>query len=304
MHAMKHRIKTADDITWLLAHTHAFQGGQVTDLHLRKQRLFDESTGREISAGNTITAVIRYEVAIKGPAGLYALSRVARLTMAGATEFSIFEHEGADCSELGTIHAEASAGRLRFWFDPHGELYVICDEAVLEEVSVPVLSHPRRTGMTAWTFQAQSGSLPGVDWFLGQLDRLGAPCMWRGSRVAPAHQTLRWEGRFMPEVRRSAKQPQPRSAGVFVQAHGPLDGCAFLLTIRAAHPQDSGTSRLFTALTDVIARSFTGMCVIGDQLMDGEEWLGGRGLEARDTPALRRDESGRMQPAEQPREGL
>lgn len=303
---MKQRIKTADDIAWLLEHTHAFQGGQVTDLHLRKQRLFDEATGREITAGNTITAVIRYEVAVKGRSGLYALTRVARLTMVGATDFSIFEHEGADCAEIGTIHAEASGGRLRFWFDPHGELYVICDEALLEEVSTPVLSQPRRTGMTEWAFQAPAGALPNVDWFLEHLDRLGAPCAWRaGSRSASPHQTLRWEGRFIPaDGPRPAKGTagQPPSHGVFVQAHGPVDGCEFVLTLRAAHPQDSRTSRLFVTLADLIAGSFPGMCLIGDQLMQGSEWLGGLGIEGRlaqgEMIYRRCDERGTMQPAD------
>src|SRR5437867_10158396 len=83
---MIRRIKTAEDLAWLLAHTHAFQGGQVTDLHVRKHRLFDEASGREITAGTTIIAVIRYELAVRGFDRFYAVTRVAKLTMTGRSE--------------------------------------------------------------------------------------------------------------------------------------------------------------------------------------------------------------------------
>lgn len=300
---MKYRIKTGEELAWLLDHTHAFQGGQVTDLHVRKQRLYDESTGLHITAGTTITAIIRYDLAVRGDAGLYPLTRVAKLTMAGATDFSIFEQEGADCSEIGTIHAETSGGRLRFWFDPHGELYVICDEALLEEVSVPGAGRPSRTGMTEWTFQAPAGSLPTVKWLLDHLDRAGVPCTWQaGKRSSGAHQTLRWEGRLVPApYRPRGSQGQPRSGGVLVQAYGPLDGCAFVIALRAASPQDGATGRLFIALADLIARSFPGMCLTGDQVMDGEEWLG-HGLDGQPAQRSAPDQAGevirRMQPAE------
>jgi len=275
---VKYSIKTGDDLTWLLAHTHAFQGGQVTDLHIRKQRLFDETTGRDIAAGTTIAAVIRYDLAIQGDTGLYPLTRVARLTMVGATDFSIFEQEGADCSEIGTIHAEASAGRLRFWFDPHGELYVICDEAVLEEISLPGTGQPSRTGMTEWTFQAPTGALPSVSWLLAHLDRAGVPCTWQAAKRSPSsHRALRWEGRLVPATaphRPVGGRGRPRIGGVLVQAYGPLDSYEFMIALRAASPQDRATGRLFIALADLIARSFPGLCLVGDQIMDGEEWLG------------------------------
>ena len=134
---MLRRIKTSDDLVWLLNHSHSFHGGQINELHVRKQRMFDESSGREVVAGTNLTAVIRYEVAVRGPEGLYAVTRVARLIMRGVTDFSIFEQEGADCSEIHTIHAEVAGGRLRFWFDPRGEFYAVCDQAELDEVSRP-----------------------------------------------------------------------------------------------------------------------------------------------------------------------
>ena len=38
------------------------------------------------------------------------MARVAKLTMSGVTDFSLFEQEGSDCSEIGVIHAEATGG--------------------------------------------------------------------------------------------------------------------------------------------------------------------------------------------------
>jgi hypothetical protein len=276
---MIRRIKTVEDLAWLLAHTHAFQGGQVTDLHVRKHRLFDEASGREITAGTTIIAVIRYELAVRGSDCVYAVTRVAKLTMTGVTDFSIFEQEGADFSEIGVTHAEASDGQLRFWFDPRGELYVICDEAQIEEVSRPGASRPLRTGMTEWTFQAQTGALPDVAWFLDHLDRAGLPCAWRAVKPqAPSHPALRWEGYLVPASAHGAR----RTGGVFVQAYGPLDGCGFGITIRASDPHQDGVGRLLVALADIIARSFEGTCLCGNHIMERNEWLGeqkvGRGV--------------------------
>src|SRR3982751_973473 len=168
-------IRTSEDLRWLLAHTQAFPGGQITSLTVQKQRIFDEASGRDITAGTTISTVIRYEIAIRGVEGIYSVSRVAKLSMKGVTDFSIFEQEGADFSEIHLLHAEISGGRLRFWFDPHGELYVICEQAELEEVSRPGSVRPVRTGMTEWTFQAETGDLPDIEWFLQHLDRMGCP---------------------------------------------------------------------------------------------------------------------------------
>src|SRR5881296_214462 len=269
---MIRRIKTAEDLAWLLAHTHAFQGGQVTDLHVRKHRLFDEASGREITAGTTIIAVIRYELAVRGFDRFYAVTRVAKLTMTGVTDFSIFEQEGADFSEIGVTHAEASDGQLRFWFDPRGELYVICDEAEIEEVSRPGTSSLIPTGMTEWTFQAETGDLPPVAWFLDQLDQVGIPCAWRThKRSAPAHPALRWEGHLIP----SSAHDVPR-AGVHMQGYGPLDASGFGITLRTADPHGSGTARLLVALADITARSFSGTCLAGTQVMERDEWLAGQ----------------------------
>ncbi|MBI3604315.1 MAG: hypothetical protein HY205_07720 [Nitrospirae bacterium] len=278
---MKHRIKSADDVAWLLDHTHAFQGGQVVDVHIHKRRLLDEATGREVPAGTVITAVIRYDAAVRGIGEHHTITRVAKLLMSGATDFSIFEQEGADFSEIGVIHAEASGGRLRFWFDPHGELYVICDEAEIEEVSTPGPAKPMRSGMTEWTFQSQTGKLPAAAWFLEHLDRAGLPCAWRAvKRSAASHPTLRWEGYLVPASDQGlpqGTQTKPKS-GIHLRAFGPLDGCNFVLTLRATAPHENGTGQLLITLADLIARSFAGTCLAGNQIMEGEEWLGDPGL--------------------------
>src|SRR5574341_1798003 len=125
MGPVKYRIKTAEDLAWLMEHTRGFRGGQVLELHVQKRRVFDEASGRDVDAGTVVGAAIRYDRTLRRTEGLYAVTRVARLTMTGVTDFSIFEQEGADFSEIGEAHAEASEGRLRFWFDPCGELYVI-----------------------------------------------------------------------------------------------------------------------------------------------------------------------------------
>jgi hypothetical protein len=268
---MVRRIKTPDDLAWLLRHSHSFHGGQINELQLRKQRMFDESSGREVVAGTVLTAVIRYEAALRGPEGCYAVTRVARLTMRGVTDLSVFEQEGADCSEIHTIHAEAVGGRLRFWFDPRGEFYVVCDEAELDEVSRPGHSRPIRAGMSEWTFQARTGELPTVEWLLARLDRAGLPCSWRSvKRAARPHPTMRWEGYLIPA---SARESDSRT-GLHVQTYGRLDDCDFGITLRAIDPHENGTGRLLVVLADIIARNFPGTCLSGNHVMERDEWLG------------------------------
>ncbi len=271
---MKQRTKTPDDLTWLLEHTRRFQGGQVTDVHMQKRRLFDEGTGREVMAGTVLTAVIRYELPTFSTDGTYPITRVAKLTMLGVTDFSIFEQEGADCSEIGVIHAEAREGRLRFWFDPQGELYVICDEAELEEVSMPSSGQPMPSGITDWTFQAQAGELPEISWFLQHLDRAGIPCAWRAAkRPVPCHPAWRWAGHLMP----ASKQEASEGELVHIQTYGPLDGCGFGVTLRARDPHGTETYRLLLVLADIIMRHFEGTCLAGRHIMERDEWCGAQG---------------------------
>lgn len=273
MERMIRRIKTADDVAWFLGHTRAFPGGQVTDLHVHKQLLFDEISGRELVAGMIITAVIRYELAVRESGELVAVNRVAKLTMKGVTDFSIFEQEGTNFSQIGVIHAEASGGRLRFWFDPHGELYVICDEAQIEEVSRPGMGLPIRAGMTEWTFQAESGELPDITWLLAHLDRAGLPCAWRAMKHSTSsHPAVRWSGLLVP----TSPHGFPKNSGVQVQAYGPLDGSSFGITLRASDPYEDSAARLLMVVADIIARSFTGMCLTRNHVVERDEWLHGR----------------------------
>jgi len=267
---MPRRIKSPEELRWLIEHTHGFHGGQISDVQIRKQRLFDETSGRELTAGTLITLTIRYEHLAAGDDPLLAVHRVAKLTMRGVTDFSVFEQDGADFSEIGLLHAEASGGRLRFWFDPNGELYVICDEAELDEVSRPGTGQLMRTGTSEWTFQARTGDLPDIGWFLEQLDRAGMPCAWRGTKPsASLHPAMRWSGVLFPALDRHAG----RTTGVQMQTYGSLDGCGFGVTLRAADPHETVTARLLVILADIIARSFSGLCLARNQVVERDEWL-------------------------------
>ncbi len=275
---MKQRIRTPDDLAWLLEHTRRFHGGQVTDLHVQKRRIFDEGSGREVMAGTILTVVVRYELPCPGSFGLYGITRVARLRMLGVTDFSVFEQEGSDCSEIGVIHAEATGERLRFWFDPEGELYVICDEAELEEVTMPRAGRPVPANITDWTFQAQTGDLPAVSWLLERLDQAGIPCAWRAAkRPACSHPAYQWEGHLMP----ASKEETARGGLVYVQTYGPLDGRGFGLTIRACDPYEVEAGRLLLVLADIIVRDFEGTCLAGRQPLEQHEWIDTRGVGAR-----------------------
>jgi|CXWL01.1.fsa_nt_gi hypothetical protein len=273
--SMSRHIATAEDLAWLLMHTRGFQGGHVSDMHVHKQRLFDDALGREISAGTTIIATIRYDLAVREADGLLAMTRVAKLTMRGVSDFSLFEQDGGDFSEIQQLHAEASEGRLRFWFDPGGELYVICDEAELEEVSRPMDGKLTRAAMTHWTFQAKAGyatasDVPTVSWILAHLDRMNSPCTWKPARNGSgSHPALRWEGYLVPAF----LARDERTTGLLVQVYGPLDGAPFGVTLRILDLQEESTAHLLIVLADIIAQTFRGTCVAGTQVMEREEWL-------------------------------
>src|ERR1051325_8893628 len=184
---MKYQIGTMEDLRWLLGHTGGFRGGYVTDVQVSKRRVLDEASGREVLAGTTVTVVIRYHIR--------RMARVAKITMTGVTDFSMFEQEGTDSSTLGVIQAELTDGRLRFWFDPQGELYVVCEEAQLEEVAAPSLEPLSLEQVAQWTFQSEMSDWPTVKWLLAELDVAGVPCAWRATTVSPKrHSAIQWEG--------------------------------------------------------------------------------------------------------------
>ncbi len=258
---MTYVIQNADDLRWLIGHTGGFRSGHVTDIRITKRRLFDEGSGRDVPAGTTISVTIRYEVR--------GLVRVAALTMTGVTDFSVFEQDGADCSSLGIIQTEWSAGKLRFWFDPQGELYVVCDEAQLEEVAAPFVTARHAAELARWIFQGRSAQGPTVDWLLDELDQAGLPCTWReANRNVATHPAVQWEGDLIPV----GDSPAGADNMMHVLAYGSLDRHGFGLMLRVFGDQNQRMSRILEVLADHITRQFPGDCLIGTTIIPGREW--------------------------------
>jgi hypothetical protein len=258
---MQHQIKTVDDLRWLIAHTGGFRSGYITDLQMSKRRLFDEATGRDVLAGTIVSLTIQYEAR--------GVIRIAKLTMIGVTDFSVFEQEGADCSALSVIQAEYNAGKFRFWFDPQGELYVVCEEAHLEEVSTLFASTSPTPEQARWTFQGQADQGPTVQWLLNELAQAGLPCRWRTMTAgAMVHSAVAWEGDLIP-----VNVPTVHEESlVHVIAYGPLDGQGFGLILRVFGIQDPQASLILEVLADQITRQFSGDCLVGTTIIPGREW--------------------------------
>ena len=265
---MQMPIKDVEDLRWLLGHTSGFRGGYVTEVQMTKRRLFDEGSVRDVLADTVVTVVIRYR--------LRQMERVAKLTMRGVTDFSVFEQEGADCSSLGVIHAECTAGKLRFWFDPQGELYVVCDEAELEEVSMPSPDGRSREPVARWTFQSPIAEWPTVEWLLGELDGAGLPCTWKQAKTPQEGASLiRWEGTILPAQGADAIE----QAAVHVMLYGPLDGPGFGILLHVNGSHGAAANRLLSCLSDLIVRRFAGQCLVGNTIIPGAEWLNWKSLE-------------------------
>ncbi|HLZ35618.1 MAG TPA: hypothetical protein VKP13_16550 [Nitrospira sp.] len=265
---MKIPIKNIEDLRWLVGHTGGFRGGYVTDVQMSKRRLFDEGSAREVLADTTVTVVVRYHVR--------NMARVAKLTMTGVTDFSIFEQEGADCSTLGVIQAECTAGKLRFWFDPQGELYVVCDEAVLEEVAMPSTEDRAREPVAQWTFQSPTADWPTVEWLLDGLDEAGLPCTWKKAKSSNGRQSvIQWEGTLLPAQGADALD----QGAVRVMLYGPLDGPGFGIVLHVAGTQGQAANRVLSCASDLIVRRFSGRCLVGNTIIPGGEWLNWKSLE-------------------------
>ncbi|MFO0731808.1 MAG: hypothetical protein U0231_08180 [Nitrospiraceae bacterium] len=252
---MKYPIQTIEDLRWFLAHTQGFRGGYVTDLHLSKRRLFDEVSGREVLVGTVVTLVIRYHTS--------GVLRVAKLTFSGVSDISVLEQEGADCSVLGVIQAEFSEGHLRFWFDPQGKLYVVCEEAFLEEVSSPRSELGMEASMAQWVFQADEADAPTVEWLLDALDEAGLPSVWKPvgqERKRPA--VVRWEGDLTAPA-----ADEGRAASVSIQAYGPLDGAGFGIRLRTNEDAGRQSGQLLAVVADIVTRHFSGTCLVGQTLL-------------------------------------
>jgi len=265
---MKIPIRNVEDLRWLLGHTGGFRGGYVTDVQMSKRRIFDEGSARDVLADTTVTVVVRYHIR--------RMARVAKLTMLGVTDFSIFEQEGADCSTLGVIQAECTAGKLRFWFDPQGELYVVCDEAVLEEVAMPVQEDHIREPIAQWAFQSPMADWPTVEWLLEGLDGAGLPCTWKKAKSSNGRQSMiQWEGMVLPAPGAGAIE----QAAVHVMLYGPLDGPGFGIVLHVAGTQGQAANRILSCLSDLIVRRFSGQCLVGNTIIPGGEWLSWKTLE-------------------------
>lgn len=258
---MTHSIKTVEDLRWFLAHTQGFRGGQVTDVHVSKRRIFDEASGHDVVAGSAVTVVVRYRV--------QGSLRVAKLTMQGVSDLSIFEQEGGDCSALDVVQVELNEGKLRFWFDPNGDLYVLCEEVLFEEVSLPQ-SDADLGGVTAqWIFQADSGEAPTVAWLLEQLDQAGVPCIWRAARpLGTSWRALGWEGELVSAADANAC-PRER---LQVQTYGPIDGAGFGMRVQLHDSTDRSGSRLMGVVTDLVTQCYAGTCLVGQTFVSHKEW--------------------------------
>ena len=265
---MKQSIKSKEDVRWLLGHTGGFRGGYVTDVQVSKRRLLDEASGCEVPAGTTVTIVIRYR--------LHQMVRVAKLTMTGVTDFSMFEQEGADCSTLGIIQVEVNDGTLRFWFDPQGELYVVCEETQLEEVSAPSLEPLSLEQMAQWTFQSGMPDWPTVAWILAELDLAAVPCTWRATTaLSGRHPSIQWEGDLLP----ASMQGSENAKGVHCMLYGPLDGPGFGVVLRVRGAHDRRTGQVLSLLADLIAQRFSGQCLVGNTIIPGGEWQNWKSFE-------------------------
>lgn len=265
---MKCQIVNIEDLRWLLGHTGGFRGGYVTDVQVSKRRLLDEASGREVPVGTTVTVVIRYRIR--------QMARVAKITMTGVTDFSMFEQEGADCSTLGVIQAELTDGKLRFWFDPQGELYVVCDEAQLEEVAAPSLDPLSLEQVAQWTFQSEAQDWPTVTWLLAELAVAGSPCMWRTTASsAGRHPSIQWEG----DLLLASMQGTVDATGVHCLLYGSLDGPGFGLVLRVRGVEDRRTGQVLSLLADLIVQRFAGQCLVGNTIIPGGEWQNWKSFE-------------------------
>lgn len=257
---MNHSIKTGEDLRWFLTHTQGFRDGQVTDVHLSRRRIFDEESGHDLPAGSTVTVVLRYH--------LHGILRVAKLTMQGVSDLSIFEQDGADGSSLGVVQVELNEGKLRFWFDPQGEFYVVCEEALFEEVSLPYCDGDLEGTVTQWVFQADSGEVPTVAWLLDRLDHAGVPCIWREAGLeAGRHRGICWEG----ELTAASDLNAGLAATVVVRTYGPIDGAGFGMQVRLRPSAGRSGGRLLDLVTDLVTQCFPGTCLVGQGFLLQEE---------------------------------
>ena len=174
------------------------------------------------------------------------------------------------------IQAECTAGKLRFWFDPQGELYVVCDEAQLEEVAMPSSDDRSREPVARWTFQSPTTDWPTVEWLLNELDTAGLPCTWKKAKSLNGRRSvIQWEGTLLPAQGSEAIE----QAGVHVMLYGPLNGPGFGILLHVEGSQGPAANRVLTSVSDLIVRRFSGQCLVGNTIIPGGEWLSWKALE-------------------------
>ena len=257
---MTHTIKSAEDLRWLMSHTQGFRDGQITDIHVSKRRIFDERSGQDVLAGSTATVVVRYSVQDR--------RRVARLIMQGVSDLCIFEQDGADCSLLGTIQVELSDGRFRFWFDPQGKLYVVCEEALLEEIILPQ-DETSRAEVLQWTFRGESDETPSLQWLLDQLDQAGLPCTWKAASVGgETCGRLCLEGQLVT----ADEDCTDYDGAVAIQVYRHVTGTGFAMRARLVHQGHRAETRLLNVVAQIVTRAFPGACLAEETGLPHEQW--------------------------------
>jgi hypothetical protein len=174
------------------------------------------------------------------------------------------------------IQTELTDGKLRFWFDPQGELYVVCEEAQLEEVAAPSLEPLSLNQVAQWTFQSGVSDWPTVTWLLAELDVAGVPCTWRATTSSSGrHPAIQWEGDLLP----ASMQGAVGATGVHCMLYGPLDGPGFGVVLRVRGVQDRRTGQVLSLLADLIAQRFSGQCLVGNTIIPGGEWQNWKSFE-------------------------
>lgn len=227
-------------------------GGQMVEVHIVRRHLYDENLGAEILAGTMITLLIRYAVMEAVGRETLRIQRRTRLVFSGVSDFSFFEQEGANSGTIEALQAEWKDGSFRFWFDQYGEVYIVCDEAELEEVGVPE-GAPGRDILHEWVFQAQQGTLPTVEWLLDELDRAGCACTWRpGGVECAASGRFEWSG-FLS---RHVPVDQNQMGTVAIQGYGPLGEHSFGIVARVRG--SAGGAELLAQLAHVLTTHFSG----------------------------------------------
>jgi hypothetical protein len=102
------------------------------------------------------------------------------------------------------------------------------------------------------------------------------PCTWKKAKVSQEGRSLiQWEGMLLPAHGADAIE---RSA-VHVMLYGPLDGPGFGILLHVNGSHGAAANRLLSRLSDLIARRFSGQCLVGNTIIPGEEWLNWKSLE-------------------------